>query len=80
MGKVQHHLIKSLCCSRLLLNVFVPIIEEEAGISQPFLMCIILPIRYQCGNTFYAHHGGASRQRQDKIAMQQNRSNNRSLG
>ncbi|MNT04427.1 hypothetical protein D3C71_1527220 [compost metagenome] len=32
-------------------------------------MCIILPIRYQCGNTFYAYHrSGASRQRQGKIA------------
>ncbi|MNH14255.1 hypothetical protein D3C79_738440 [compost metagenome] len=32
-------------------------------------MCIILPIRYQRGNTFYPHHrSGASRQRQGKIA------------
>lgn len=35
--------------------------------TQPILMCIILPIRYQCGNTFYAYHrSGASRQRQGK--------------
>lgn len=41
---------------------------EEGGIIQPILLCIILPIRYQRGNTFYPHRSGASRQRQGKVA------------